>query len=534
MLQRQFRDVGVDMKVQLVDGTSISALWFEGNFDAMLHWWQMPADPELTLFFAADRIPPHGRNINYFEDEPLTKLVYAADRTVESRRTKAAARRRAAPHRGSRAGAAPLRHHQARCDPRHAPGLHRQSDQHRGVLERPRLVGAAVISHLAPAARFSPPWAKLCAMRLLCSVALALLLAVPAVAQPAATQPATAQDAARLEDFVQAAIQKHNFMGAVLVARGDEILLNKGYGQANTEWNIPNTPATKFRLGSLTKQFTAASILLLEERGKLAITDPVSKHLPDAPAAWSAITLHHLLTHSSGIPNFTSLPEYAKFQPFPTTVEATIAVFRDKPLDFAPGDRMSYSNSGYLLLGHLIERISGQSYETFLKTNILDPLAMNDTGLDSNATIIPRRAAGYTSGPNGLANAGFIHMSVPHAAGAMYSTTEDLLRWERGLFGGKVVSDASLRKMTTPFKNNYALGVSVVTLNGKTRIVHGGGIQGFNTALSYDPDARIVVVVLANVNGPAADTLALSLMLAARGEAISLPKDDAGDVTPGK
>jgi CubicO group peptidase (beta-lactamase class C family) len=125
-------------------------------------------------------------------------------------------------------------------------------------------------------------------MRLLCSVAFVLLLAAPAVAQPAATQPATAQDAARLEDFVQAAIQKRNFMGTVLVARGDEILLNKGYGQANAEWNIPNTPATKFRLGSLTKQFTAASILLLEERGKLAITDPVSKHMPDAPAAWSA------------------------------------------------------------------------------------------------------------------------------------------------------------------------------------------------------------------------------------------------------
>ena len=370
-------------------------------------------------------------------------------------------------------------------------------------------------------------------MRLLSSIALVLLLAVPAVAQPAATQPATAQDAARMEEAIQAAIQKQNFMGAVLVARGDEILLNKGYGQANAEWNLPNTPATKFRLGSLTKQFTAASILLLEERGKLAIADPVSKHMPDAPAAWSAITLHHLLTHTSGIPNFTSLPDYAKFQPFPTTVEATIAVFRDKPLDFAPGDRMSYSNSGYLVLGHLIERISGEGYETFLKTNILDPLGMKDTGLDSNATIIPRRAAGYTSGPNGLTNAGYIHMSVPHGAGAMYSTTEDLLRWERGLFGGKVVSAASLRKMTTPFKNNYALGVGVVTLNGKTRITHGGGIQGFNTALSYDPDARIVVVVLANVNGPAADTLALSLMSAARGESIPLPKDDAS-VTPRK
>ena len=145
VVQRQFRDVGVDMKVQLVDGTSISALWFEGNFDAMLHWWQMPADPELTLFFASDRMPPHGRNINYFEDEPLTRLVYAADRTVDLGERKRLARRRAAPHRGSRAGTPALRHHQARCDPRQSPGLHRQSHQHRGVLERPRLVGTAII-----------------------------------------------------------------------------------------------------------------------------------------------------------------------------------------------------------------------------------------------------------------------------------------------------------------------------------------------------------------------------------------------------
>jgi CubicO group peptidase (beta-lactamase class C family) len=336
--------------------------------------------------------------------------------------------------------------------------------------------------------------------------------------------PAAAQDAARMEPFIQAAVEKNTFMGAILVARGDEVLLSKGYGEANLEWRLPNTPATKFRLGSLTKQFTAALILLLEERGKLATEDPIGKHMADVPAAWSAITLHHLLTHTSGIPNVTSLPEFAKFQAFPATVEQTIALVRDKPLDFAPGERMSYSNSGYLVLGHVIERITGQDYASFLKANILDPLGMMDTGLDSNATVMPRRASGYSPSPNGLVNAGFAHMSVPHAAGAMYSTTEDLLRWNRGLFGGKILSAASLRKMTTPFKNNYALGVRVLTLNGKTRITHGGGIQGFNTALAYDPDARITVVVLANVNGPTADNLALTLMLLARGETIGLPK----------
>lgn len=355
-------------------------------------------------------------------------------------------------------------------------------------------------------------------MRWLCALVVVCLAAGPAAAQNATS------DAARMEPFIQAAIQKDRFMGAVLVARGDEILLSKGYGDANLEWRIPNTTTTKFRLGSLTKQFTAALILLLEERGQLAIDDPLGKHVADIPAAWSGITLHHLLTHTSGIPNVTSLPEFAKYQLSATTVEKTIALVRDKPLDFAPGERMTYSNSGYLVLGHVIERVTGQDYASFLKANILDPLGMADTGLDSNATVMARRAAGYTPGPDGLVNAGFAHMSVPHAAGAMYSTAEDLLRWERGLFGGKLLSPGSLRKMTTPFKNNYALGVSVITLNGKTRITHGGGIQGFNTALAYDPDARITVVVLANVNGPSADNLGLTLMLLARGETIGLPK----------
>jgi CubicO group peptidase (beta-lactamase class C family) len=337
--------------------------------------------------------------------------------------------------------------------------------------------------------------------------------------------PAFAQDTGRMEQVIQAAVQNHTFMGAALVARGDEIVLNKAYGQANLEWDLPNSPTTKFRLGSLTKQFTAASILLLEERGKLAISDPVSKHLPDAPPAWSGITLHHLLTHTSGIPNFTSLPEYRSLQPFAATVDKTIASFRDKPLDFAPGAKMSYSNSGYLVLGSIIEHISGVGYGAFLQENIFDPLGMKDSGIDSNATVIARRASGYTRGPAGFVNAGFIHMSIPHAAGAVYSTTEDLLRWERGLFGGKVVSDASLKKMSTAFKDDYALGVIVATQNGRTRIVHGGGIEGFNTSLSYYPESRVTVVVLSNVNGPAADELGRALGLLAHGDSVTLTSE---------
>jgi len=319
-----------------------------------------------------------------------------------------------------------------------------------------------------------------------------------------------AQDAS-LDSVVEPYVSKGTFMGAVLVARGDQILLDKGYGSANLEWDVPNTPTTKFRLGSLTKQFTAASILLLEERGRLKIDDPVKKYLPDAPPAWDRITIFNLLTHSSGIPNFTGFPEYKSIEPFSITAEKLVAMFRDKPLDFAPGEKMSYSNSGYVLLGHLIERIAGLSYSSFVRENIFTPLGMADSGYDSNSAIIPHRASGYSPLGATLTNAGFIHMSVPHAAGALYSTTEDLLKWERGLFGGKVLSANSLKRMTTAYKNNYAFGLVVREENGRRTISHNGGIEGFNTMLLYDPDQKVTVAVLGNVNGTAPQDIALKL-----------------------
>jgi CubicO group peptidase (beta-lactamase class C family) len=320
-----------------------------------------------------------------------------------------------------------------------------------------------------------------------------------------------AQDAAQLDQVVQTHVQNKTFMGSVLVARDGKVILSKGYGFANLEWNVPNTPTTKFRLGSITKQFTAASILLLEERGKLKLEDQIKTHWPDAPVAWDRITIFNLLTHSSGIPNFTSLAEYKTLQLADTSPVKTIATVRDRPLDFFPGEKMSYSNSGYIVLGYIIEKITGGSYEQFVRDNIFMPLGMKDSGYDSNNAIIERRAAGYSPSPNGPINAGFIHMSVPHAAGALYSTTEDLLRWEQGLFGGKVLSAASLKKMTTPFKNNYALGVVVQTTTGSRVIQHGGGIDGFNTFLAYYPDDKLTVVVLANINGQAPTAIASKL-----------------------
>jgi CubicO group peptidase (beta-lactamase class C family) len=337
--------------------------------------------------------------------------------------------------------------------------------------------------------------------------------------------PSFAQDAARMEEVVQSFVRARTFAGAVLVARGSDVVLSKGYGAANREWDTPNTPTTKFRLGSVTKQFTAASILLLEERGKLTLDDPIGKHMPEAPPAWGKITIFNLLTHTSGIPNFTNLPEYASMKLQNTPVAKTVATVQDKPLDFAPGDRMSYSNSGYLVLGHVIERVTGGSYETFVTDNIFTPLGMKDSGYDSNTRVIQRRAAGYMPSPSGPVNAGYVHMSIPHAAGALYSTTEDLLRWEQGLFGGKLISAASLAKMTTPFKGDYALGVVVVTANGRKVVQHGGGIDGFNTYLAYYPDTKTTVAVLANMNGEAPTQLAAKLADVAHGGTVTLTSE---------
>jgi CubicO group peptidase (beta-lactamase class C family) len=328
-----------------------------------------------------------------------------------------------------------------------------------------------------------------------------------------------------MEQVVQSYVDSKQFMGAALVARDGKVLLSKGYGFANLEWGVANSPASKFRLGSITKQFTAACILLLEERGKLKVDDPVKKYMTDAPAAWDKVTIFNLLTHTSGIPSFTGFPDYASTEAIATTPEKLVARFRDKPLEFQPGEKWNYSNSGYVLLGYLIEKISQQTYSEFVQENIFTPLGMKDSGYDSNSAIILHRASGYTPGAKGPIHAGYIDMSIPFSAGALYSTTEDLLRWEQGLMGGKLLSAASLQKMTTPFKNDYAFGLAVHAVNGHKVMEHGGGIEGFNTEIAYYPEDKLTVVVLANLNGGVPEAIANALAQVAHGEKVVLPSE---------
>jgi CubicO group peptidase (beta-lactamase class C family) len=324
-----------------------------------------------------------------------------------------------------------------------------------------------------------------------------------------------AQDTARMDQAVQSFVANH-FMGSVLVARGDKVLFSKGYGFANLEWDIPNTPDTKFRIGSLSKQFTAVLILKLEEQGKLSVSDPVKKYFANAPAAWDKITLFHLLTHTSGLPDFTNLPDYPNLQTLPTTATQIMARFLDKPLEFQPGEKFKYCNSGYVVLTAVVEKVAGVPYEKFLQEQILTPVGLKDSGYDSAWRVIHHRATGYLlDADNQIQNSKFIDMTVPQGAGALYSTTEDLLKWELAMFGGKVLKPASFEKMTTPVKNNYGFGLFVRTVNKRRMIEHTGGIDGFNTDLAYYPDDKVTIVVLRNINLRSRQTEVTSKLAAA-------------------
>jgi CubicO group peptidase (beta-lactamase class C family) len=325
----------------------------------------------------------------------------------------------------------------------------------------------------------------------------------------------------RMEQIIQDYAGRKQFSGAILVAQGGKIVLDKAYGYANLEWDIPNSPTTKFQIASMTKQFTAASVLLLEERGKLHVEDPVKRYMPDAPPAWDRVTIYNLLTHTSGIPNkYDGITSWTQTK----TPEQLVASFRNKPLDFQPGETRKYSNSGYYLLGYLIEKISGQSYGDFVRENILKPLGMNDSGYNSNSEVIPRRASGYHLGSIGPENGQYYDMTLRFSAGGLYSTTEDLLRWEQGLFGGKLLSAASLKKMTTPFKYDFACGLMVSDIDGHPAVEHSGGMDGFSSDMIYYTGDKLTVIVLNNFGGEA-KSIALKLASAVHGEKVVLPSE---------
>jgi CubicO group peptidase (beta-lactamase class C family) len=328
----------------------------------------------------------------------------------------------------------------------------------------------------------------------------------------------------RLDEVATSFTKDNAFMGAVLVAKGPTVLLDKGYGKAVVEWNIPNSPGAKFRIGSMTKQFTAALVLLAQEEGKLSVVDPVRKYLPDSPAAWEKITIADLLHHTSGIPNFIFDKRYFEWRMVSHTPAEEVTLFNDKPLNFSSGTQWEYSNSNYTLLGMILEKVTGQRYGDLLRERILAPLGMKDSGLDDDDLVLPERAEGYQPGAKGIVPVRSLSMSVGWATGSMYSTTRDLLRWEQGLFGGKVLSASSLKQMTTPSKGNYGGGVFVSRKDDIEVVEHGGSIDGFNSYMSYVPARNIAIIVLSNVSGDAPDKMAGKLLDVTQGKEVTLAK----------
>jgi CubicO group peptidase (beta-lactamase class C family) len=316
----------------------------------------------------------------------------------------------------------------------------------------------------------------------------------------------------KAQALVQPYVEDNAFTGSVLVAVDGKPVFRQGFGLADRELSVANTPDTEFRLGSITKQFTATAILQLAEQGKLKIDDPVSKYYTDAPPAWAKVTIKHLLTHTSGIPTYTALPDFfAREARLPHTPEELIKLTRDRPLDFDPGTKYAYDNSGYILLGWIVEKVSGQSYADYLQQHIFGPLGMSHSGYDSSEKIIPHRASGYRFDDKGWSNAPFLDMSGPYAAGSLYSDVDDMLVWDQALNAAKPLAAASLQQMFTDYGHQYGFGFVVDKSFAHDRIWHNGGINGFSTSFQRYPKDRLTVVVLSNIEGAPSDKIATDL-----------------------
>jgi CubicO group peptidase (beta-lactamase class C family) len=309
----------------------------------------------------------------------------------------------------------------------------------------------------------------------------------------------------------------------VLVARDGRVLMRKAYGMADLELGVPMRPEHVLRLGSITKQFTAVGVLMLVEEGKVSLGDEITKFFPDYPTQGRHITVEHLLTHTSGIRSYTSIPAWRPLTRTDLSPAQLIAVFRDQPMDFAPGEDWRYNNSGYALLGALIEKVSGQTYADYMRTRIFEPLGMRDTRVETQTALIPRRARGYAMGAGrAISNADYISSSHPFAAGALVSTVDDLFRWSQAVAAGRMLRPETWRRAFTPFRladgreSGYGYGWFIGQLAGQPTREHGGDIDGFSSDGVWIPSARLQVYVLSNVERSFADPARMSARIAER------------------
>lgn len=341
-------------------------------------------------------------------------------------------------------------------------------------------------------------------LRLACFVA---TLIVPALAS--AQQGTQRTVALQIDEVMRSHAAAEDFSGSVLVARDGRILYQHAFGYANLEWKIRNDLQTKFEIGSMTKQFTALLVLQFVNESRINLDGHLSDYLPYyRKDTGTRVTVWQLLSHTSGIPNFISMPGFLDGPASRTTY--TVKDFAQKycsgDLEFDPGTKFNYSNSGYFLLGAVLEQVSGSSYEQLLKDRIFTPVGMNDSGYAHSETIIPHRASGYERSSNGLRNARFYDMSIPFAAGAMYSTVGDLFLWDQALYGERLLP-ANLRELLfKPNLENYGFGWGILIPKpgspnvGETVLMHGGAIFGFQSVIERISKQKELIVLLDNTD----------------------------------
>ena len=318
--------------------------------------------------------------------------------------------------------------------------------------------------------------------------------------------PDTRGTSSAVDAYLSGLAASNQFSGAVLVAKRGTVVLAKGYGLANVATNTPNTPETRFRLASVTKQFTSMAVMQLVAQGKLKLDSSVCAYVPQCPGGWQPITLKHLLTHTSGLPNFTDLGSYEATMAQPTTPEALVARFRDLPLNSEPGSVYHYGNSGYVLLGYIVERVSGQSYAEYLRDHVFGPLGMANSGYDVGDTHL---AQGYAAPgvPCSVLNA-----TTLFSAGGLYSTVRDMYRWDQALYGSKLLPDDLRSQIFTPQVGNYGFGWLILQHNGQRTVEHPGLMSGAATHIARLPDAGITVIVLSNLETANVDAISNQLI----------------------
>ena len=343
----------------------------------------------------------------------------------------------------------------------------------------------AIVLALTLGACGSAPAASVSTLPTLLPTALPTAIPVPTTMPSTALQP-TQDVGSQIDTLLKKLSQQGLFSGSVLIARNDSILLSKGYGMADRDKKIPNTPQTKFHIASITKQFTAMAILQLQQQGKLNVQDLICNYISDCPAAWKPITIHQLLTHTSGIPDLTE-----SFAPS-TTPSQIVAQISSKPLDFKPGEKWNYTNAGYIVLSAIIEQVSGMRYEQFLQDHILIPLKLQDTGLDHGQAIL---ATGYTDNYNKADN---IIASASDGAGGLYSTIEDLYRWDQKDLLDKMFTPYASRLDDHVGKLSYGYGWFILKLYDHRDVGHGGEGPGTRANIDRFPDDKVTCIFLSN------------------------------------